>query len=103
MRKSEMLESLIAYYTDGNKARFAQMIGAKPQTISAWITRDTFDAEQLYANCKDLSGDWLLSGGYGDMIRSNRSDYASTEVEKKRIALSLELADVLKKIIDLNK
>ena len=70
MSKKEMLERLISYYTDGNKARFAAMIGVKPQTVSAWLARDTFDVEVIYANCEGISGDWLLSG-QGEMIRKN--------------------------------
>ena len=99
-----MLECLINHYTNGNKAKFAELIGAKPQTVSAWIVRDTFDAEQIYASCDGVSGDWLLSGGQGDMIRRHPQIVdTNPAVEKERIALSLELADVLKRIIELNK
>jgi len=70
MLKSEMLECLINYYSDGNKAKFSAQIGVKPQTVSAWIARNTFDAEVLYAKCSDVSADWLLSNGMGDMLRS---------------------------------
>ena len=69
MQKSDMLECLINYYADGNKAKFSAQIGVKPQTVSAWISRNTFDAETLYANCKDVSADWLLSNGNGEMIK----------------------------------
>lgn len=68
MNKSEMLESLINYYTDGNKSKFAFMIGIKPQTINSWISRNTFKVELIYKTCKDVSTDWLLSGGEGNMI-----------------------------------
>ena len=70
MLKSEMLECLINYYSDGNKAKFSAKIGVKPQTVSAWIARNTFDAEVLYTKCSDVSADWLLSNGMGDMLRS---------------------------------
>ena len=73
MQKSDMLECLINYYADGNKAKFSAQIGVKPQTVSAWISRNTFDAEALYANCKGISADWLLSYGEGDMIKSNNA------------------------------
>lgn len=73
MKKSDMLECLINYYADGNKAKFSAQIGVKPQTVSAWISRNTFDAEALYANCKGISADWLLSYGEGDMIKSNNA------------------------------
>ena len=68
-----MLECLINYYTEGNKAKFSAQIGVKPQTVSAWISRNTFDAETLYANCKGISADWLLSNGSGEMIKMDNS------------------------------
>lgn len=72
-----MLECLINYYADGNKAKFSAQIGVKPQTVSAWISRNTFDAEALYANCKDISADWLLNNGEGEMLKSNNSATAN--------------------------
>ena len=68
-----MLECLINYYSNGNKAKFSALIGVKPQTVSAWISRNTFDAETLYANCKGVSADWLLSNGNGEMIRMDNT------------------------------
>lgn len=76
MDKTSMLESLIAYYTDGNKAQFAVLLGVKPQTISAWISRNTFDAELIYTQCRGVSADWLLSGE-GDMLRSSHTAIAN--------------------------
>ena len=68
-----MLQCLINYYTDGNKAKFAVMIGVKPQTINTWETRNTFDAELIFSKCEGVSGDWLLSNGKGEMIKSINS------------------------------
>lgn len=65
-----MLECLINYYSDGNKAKFSARIGVKPQTVSSWIARNTFDAEVIYANCSEISADWLLSNGDGEMLKS---------------------------------
>lgn len=62
MNKSDILETLINYYSDGNKAKFATMIGITPQLLSNWIKRNTLDYEQVYSGCPNLSGDWLLSG-----------------------------------------
>lgn len=67
-----MLECLINYYTDGNKAQFAAMLGIKAQNVSAWIARNTFDAELLYAKCNGVSADWLLSGK-GDMLSDKKT------------------------------
>ena len=70
MEKKEMLDALIAYYCKGNKAQFAIKIGIKPQALSMWFSRNSLDAELIYTHCENLSGDWLLSGGVGNMLRS---------------------------------
>lgn len=77
MEKSDMLECLINYYTDGNKAKFAAIIGVRPQTINTWEARNTFDAELIYSKCDGVSGDWLLGNGEGDMLKSNNSATAN--------------------------
>lgn len=62
-----MLQRLISHYSNGNKTKFATMLGVKPQTINSWITRETFDSELIYAKCEDVSARWLISGE-GDML-----------------------------------
>ena len=49
MDKKNMVEQLVAQYTEGNKAQFAKLLGVSPQTISAWIARGSFDNELIYA------------------------------------------------------
>lgn len=71
MNKKGQLESLINYYTDGNKTQFANMLGIKPQTVNSWFLRDTFDLELIYSKCIDISSDWLLTGE-GEMLKSER-------------------------------
>ncbi|MBR3794269.1 MAG: hypothetical protein IKK27_10120 [Alistipes sp.] len=73
MDKTLMLEQLVNHYTDGNKANFAAMIGIKPQLLSNWLKRNTFDAECLFKGCKGISAEWLLSGE-GDMFAASRND-----------------------------
>lgn len=86
MTKKEMLDALISYYDNGNKAQFARRLGIKPQTINTWESRDTLDIELIFAKCDDISGDWLLSGE-GEMLRSNR--YASLTPESDRHLIKL--------------
>ena len=62
MDKTKMLEGLIRHYTKGNKAQFAKLLGVSAQTISAWIARNTFDAELIYAKCRYVDPSWLLTG-----------------------------------------
>lgn len=72
MEKKDILESLVNYYTNGNKAKFAAKLGIKPQTINTWLGRNSFDIELIYSKCEYLSGDWLLSGGEGEMLRATK-------------------------------
>ena len=77
MNKDLMLEQLINYYSNGNKSLFAKKLGVKPQTINSWIKRNTFDYELIYANCENVSADWLLSGE-GEML--NEENHSSVSM-----------------------
>jgi phage repressor protein C with HTH and peptisase S24 domain len=70
MEKKDLLILLIAHYTSGNKAQFATKLGVTPQTINTWISRNTFDADRIFANCDDLSAEWLLTGK-GEMLKKD--------------------------------
>lgn len=72
MNKSTMVQELIGYYSNGNKAHFANILGVKPQTINSWISRNTFDAELIYAKCIGVSAEWLMKGE-GPMINSSKN------------------------------
>lgn len=72
MDKKAMIEALIDHYTDGNKAQFAKLLGISPQTVSAWVTRHTFDSELIYTKCRYVNASWLLTGE-GEMLKSNHS------------------------------
>ena len=72
MEKRDILEQLISHYANGNKAKFATLLGVSPQSISTWLARNTFDVDKIYANCVGVSGDWLLTG-YGSMLKGNLS------------------------------
>lgn len=71
-----MLEAILSHYTNGNKAKFANILGVSPQTISAWVARSTFDSELIYTKCSDISADWLLTGK-GPMLKNEISASAS--------------------------
>lgn len=73
MDKKEMLEQMIDYYADGNKSKFAAMLGIKPQTVNSWLIRNSYDAELIYSKCLNISPNWLLSGGAGDMLRNKQN------------------------------
>lgn len=71
MEKKDILERLINHYANGNKAKFASLLGVSPQSVSTWLARNTFDVDKIYANCVDVSGDWLLTGE-GNMLKGER-------------------------------
>lgn len=73
-----MIKELVSHYCNGNKAQFANMLGVKPQTINSWITRETFDAELIYANCAGISAAWLISGE-GEMLKPSNSPTTTNE------------------------
>ena len=62
MDKTAQLEALVTHFANGNKAKFAGRLGVKPQTISTWMNRNTFDVYLVYAKCDGVSADWLLTG-----------------------------------------
>ena len=106
-----MLEQLINHFTDGNKSKFASMLGIKPQTINTWMARSTFDAELIYSKCEGVSGDWLLSG-VGEMLKRNiHFEKANSEnVNKELLELCKSLIanfqqrdDVMDKLVSMVK
>ena len=72
MEKRDILEQLISHYANGNKAKFATLLGISPQSISTWLARNTFDVDKIYANCVGISGDWLLTG-HGSMLKTEHT------------------------------
>ena len=85
MDKTKMLEGLIRHYTKGNKAQFAKLLGVSAQTISAWIARNTFDAELIYAKCRYVNSSWLLTGE-GAMLQETENNNAPTPKRTVEIA-----------------
>ena len=98
MDKSLILKELIAYYSDGKNTDFAQKLGIKPQTISSWMARNTFDIELIYAKCENLDANWLLSGEGAMLLAKNGS---SPPDQTEIIRLLREKVADQQKIIDL--
>lgn len=68
MDKKQMILDLIDYYSNGNKTLFSKKLGVTPQTISSWLSRNTFDKELIFAKCENVSAEWLLTGN-GPMLK----------------------------------
>jgi len=69
MDKKLILSEIKLHYKFKSEVEFAQFLDIRPQTLSSWYARNTFDIELLYAKCVDINPDWLLTGR-GKMLRS---------------------------------
>jgi len=70
MNKSLILNEIIDKIFNGSKSDFARKLDVKPQTISTWLARNTFDIDLVFAKCEGLSAEWLLTGK-GAMFKSD--------------------------------
>lgn len=115
MEKKDRLLRLIEHYSDGNKSEFARMIGVSPQAVNTWISRNTFDIDIVYANCINISPEWLLTGK-GPMLKPTIQEpqvkvkpiHQPRSIEKKEDAQVVYLYDFeatagLKALFDNNK
>ena len=69
MNKNARIQKLILYYCGGNKSKFAEKLGIKPQTLAGWEKRNTLDYDLIFAKCENLSAKWLLTGE-GEMLEN---------------------------------
>lgn len=65
MEKKDILNQVIDYTTQGNKAKFARLIGVEPQTVSGWYTRKSIPidmVEKILRTFPSISADFLVLG-----------------------------------------
>lgn len=70
--KSLILKEIKSHYNIKSDADFARFLDIKPQTLSSWYARNSFDIDLLYSKCVDISGDWLITG-QGEMLKEGSS------------------------------
>ena len=70
INKSLILNEIKSYYNFVSDSEFAKFLGIKPQTLSSWHTRNTFDIELLYSKCENINAEYLLTG-IGDIEKPN--------------------------------
>ena len=102
MNKREMLGRILTYYGLGKNSDAARYFGVSEQAMFMRVKRGILDLEEVYEKCPEISPDWLLSGGKGEMIRANRDaigngnvnvgDYSKQEViiESRNLEMALE-------------
>jgi len=62
MEKKDILKAVIERFADGSNARMAKKLGVTPATISAWLSRNTFDLEKIFKACPGVSALFLITG-----------------------------------------
>lgn len=78
-----MLNKIRNYYNFKNNTEFAKHLGIKPQTLSSWKSRNTFNVELLLQKCGDISQSWLLTGE-GEMLKEKERATEKEEESPKK-------------------
>ncbi|MFI2744568.1 helix-turn-helix domain-containing protein [Zhouia sp. PK063] len=98
MNKAKMLDQIKEHLNLKKDSKFAALLGITPQTFSNWKSRKYFDAELVYAKCKDINPAWLLSGE-GEMVRKGESQEILQE--KEFLYLKVERMEAMREYIEL--
>ncbi|UYW00448.1 helix-turn-helix domain containing protein [Flavobacterium agricola] len=62
MNKTHIINKLIEHYKFETNADFAKFLGIKPQVLSNWKSRNTFDIELVFNKCPEINPEWLITG-----------------------------------------
>lgn len=77
--KNLIFNKLKAEYNCDSDTDFAHFLGIKPQTLSSWRTRNSWDIELIYSKCVNVSGDYLLTGE--GAVKKSTLDFVSDKAE----------------------
>lgn len=89
INKSLILNKLKNHYQFSTDSEFAHFLGIKPQTLSSWHSRNTFDIDLLYAKCVNVDANFLLTGK-GEVEKRNVEENKYNESIKQSINFSGE-------------
>ena len=85
--KKFILNTIKELYDFNSDTDFAKFLGIKPQTLSSWHSRNTFDTELLYAKCEEVSAEFLLTGDKKKLKR-NQQNTLQYETVRKSVSIS---------------
>ncbi len=95
MDKKSIINALIRHYSDGNKSKFASMLGITPQAISTWEKRNTFDIELVFSKCENINATWLLTGTGEMFVTEQKNRESSGDPMVDRLLDMLEQKDAI--------
>lgn len=91
--KRLILNTIKELYNFSSDTEFAKFLGIKPQTLSSWYSRNTFDIELLYAKCVLVSGEFLLTGDIS-LLKRNMQNLLHKESVTNSVTFSEETKNV---------
>lgn len=94
MNKTQIINKIIEYYKFDSNAAFARFLGIKPQVLSNWKARNTFDIELLSSKCLDINPDWLLQGK--GAIKRSVLEKEKPNVKNEHISVSKNQTPIFK-------
>lgn len=62
INKTLILNKIKDTYLFKTDTAFANYLGIKPQTLSSWLSRNTFDIDLIYSKCVNINPEFLISG-----------------------------------------
>lgn len=68
MDKTLILNKIKTYLNIDTDTEFAKYLDIKPQVLSNWRKRNTFDIDLIYTKCENVDANWLLTGK-GSMLK----------------------------------
>ena len=95
MDKTSILTQIMKYKGFGTKASFASFLGIKPNTLSNWFSRNTFDIDVILEKIPELNKAWLLTGEgnmLNDAVSNNtQSNIPQGELKPKEYSTSIKV------------
>lgn len=62
MEVSKILDEIKEYYKFKTDAEFARFLNIRPQSLSNWRSRNSFNPFLVYKQCPEINPDWILLG-----------------------------------------
>lgn len=74
MDKTLILNEIKTHIGVSSNAAFARFLDIKPNVVTNWYARNTFNAELINTKCVDISAEWLMTGEGEMLISDNPAD-----------------------------
>lgn len=94
MNKSLIINKIKLHLGIKTDTEFADFLGVKQPTISAWRSRDTLDYELIIEKCKDINANWLLTGK-GEMLKNSSDNSATVTITGRKDFIGLPIEEKL--------